>query len=232
MILQPLSNSQWSLSRRTRILIQYQSNQYEPFLKELGIRPQDAAKHNLGQTKSGINLQVHTVKTYNPSYAFAGHSDCELLIVIGVPSKDIEKFVDKSRVKYWIVVPWLLTENEDFLAVHEAVNLETNEPLNAIADVDERIKGAVRWLKATSYPNEGYHHPNDEDRLKQMSNALAHYKVPVDFNQVHHYCINHGLCDDAAIKTAEYFVKAQSRKFSTRDAVNYAFMKQMMEKQE
>lgn len=125
-----------------------------------------------------------------------------------------------------------MDENILFLSVHDAVNLETGNPITPMQDVDDRVKGAVRWLKATSYPNEGYHHPNDEDRLKQMSNALAYYDVPLDFNSVHHYCINNGLIDFAARKTAEYFVKAQTRKLVTRDRVNYVFLKEMMERNE
>ncbi len=206
----------------------YQSNQYEPFLKELGIRVNDCKKHLIGNA-NGISIQVHTVKTYNPSYAFIGDNNCEILIAIGVPPKELEKFLDKSKVKYWIIVPWILTENESFLVVHEAIDLETGVSLNIISDVDYRVKGAVRWLLATSYPNEGYHHPNDSNRLKQMSNALAYYNVPLGFDSVYHYCINNGMLDASAKKTAEHFVKAQNRKFSVNGGNNYDFLKQMME---
>lgn len=210
----------------------YQAQQYEPFLGELGLQPRICAKHIIDKTKSGITIQVHTVKTYSPSYAFMGHDDCELLIAIGVPPKYLEQFVDKSWVKYWIIVPWLLNENQSFLAVHEAIDLETNEVFGTMLDVDARIKGAVRWLLATSYPNEGYHHPLDEDRLKQMSNALAHYKVPLDYDSVHHYCLFNGMIDSAACKTAEFFVKAQNRKFATIDNADLQFLKKMMEDSE
>lgn len=51
-------------------------------------------------------------------------------------------------------------------------------------NVDERVINAIEWLKTTSSPNEGYHHPNDENRLHIMANALAHYKVPLDHDGV------------------------------------------------
>ena len=49
-------------------------------------------------------------------------------------------------------MPWLLDENKSFLLVHETIDIETGEILNEIADIDKRVKGAVRWLMATSYP--------------------------------------------------------------------------------
>ena len=68
--------------------------------------------------------------------------------------------------------------------------------------------------KATSYPNEGYHHPNDEDRLKSMANAINYYNIPFEHDALIHYCINHGLLFEAAQKTVEYFEKASNREFA------------------
>lgn len=212
----------------TLTFLVYQSQQYEPFLGELGIKQKDCVKHHIGTYKR-IAIETHTVKTYNPSFAFQGRPECEILIAIGVPPKELNKFVDKSKVKYWILVPWLLEENSSFLSVHEAIDLRTGESLNVIKDIDYRVKGAVRWLMETSYPNRGYNHPSDNNRLREMSNALAYYNVPLDFDSVHHYCINNGMLDSSAIITAEHFIKAQERKFSTKTKINYKFLKEKME---
>lgn len=206
----------------------YQSNHYEPFLRELGIKSNDCKKHIIFN-KDGLIIQVHTVRTYDPKYAIQGDHKCEILISVGVPPQELHQFVDKSRVKYWILVPWLLEENKSFLSVHTAIDLATGDALNSIADVDNRVKGAVKWLFTTSYPNQGYHHPFDNNRLKQMSNALAYFNVPLDFDSVHHYCINNGMLDSSARMTADYFVKAQSQKFTVDRNTNYDFLKQMME---
>lgn len=96
---------------------------------------------------------------------------------------------DKSRVKYWIIVPWLMDENRSFLEVHKAVDIETGMALEVNCELDDRVKHAIEWLKSTSYPNECFLHPNDEERLKQMSNALSYYDVPLTYDVV----VNYGI---------------------------------------
>lgn len=207
----------------------YQAHQYDPFISELGITPQQFRKHEM-PNPSRIKVYVHTVRTFKPGYLFADHEDCEVLIAIGVPPKDLERFVDASRLQYWIIVPWILSENNSFLAIHEAIDIDTNESVVIEKEIDDRLKGAINWLYVTSYPNQGFVHPCDEDRLKQMANALAHYSVDFDGDALIHYCIHNGIVESSAIKIAEYFRRAQQRKFNTRERTNYRFMKQMMGK--
>ena len=105
----------------TITLLVYQSNHYEPFLRELGIKSNDCKTHVIFN-KDGLKIQVHTVKTYDPMYAIQGDHKCEILIALGVPPQELHQFVDKGRVKYWILVPWLLEENkslEDVQVVRE-----------------------------------------------------------------------------------------------------------------
>lgn len=96
--------------------------------------------------------------------------------------------------------------------------------------MDERVVNAIEWLKATSFPNEGYHHPLDENRLHAMANALAHYNVPLDNESVEHTCMHHGLIPSAAKKTADAFVNAKRRKLIVRyKDYPLTFLKKMME---
>ena len=210
----------------TITLLVPQARQYDIITKELGIATKFCTNH-IVPNNLHIKLQVHTVKTYNPGYQFMGHEDCEVLIAVIVNPKDLEQFVDKSKVKYWIIVPWLMDENKSFLEVHEAVDLETGKAMEVDYELDDRVKHGIEWLKATSFPNSYFHHPNDEERLKQMSNALSHYKVPLTYDAVVNYCLNHGIINDAAHMIAEHFTKAQLRKFRLHNHC-LAFMKQMM----
>lgn len=74
-----------------------QTNQYGPFLGELGVSEKVLKSH---LSKCGkYKVQFHTVKTYDPCYVFAGQGAKEILVAVGVPSKYIEKFEDKSNVK-------------------------------------------------------------------------------------------------------------------------------------
>lgn len=152
------------------------------------------------------------------------------MIVIGVPSKNLIPFVDKSRVKYWIIVQWVIEENLSFLNVFEAIDIETNKQFIPQYSLDERVKHAIEWIKSTSYPNEGFIHPNDKDRLKQMANTLKHFHIPFEYDAVVHYCIHHGIAYMSAIQIADHFYKAQKRKFVTLDKTDYKFLKTMLDR--
>lgn len=213
---------------RITILV-YTSNQYTPFVaKELGIALKWCKRHTL-PNRIGKTIEVHTVKTYSPGYLFQGSPNCELLIAVAIPPNEMEKLVDYSRAKYWIVVPWTMAECQSFLSINEAIDIDTKEAINAQYIVDDRIKGAIRWLMATFFPNEGYYHPNDMERLRKMANAIKHYNVPFERDSMINYCIHNGMCYDSALKTYEVFEKAHRRKLTTRQEPNYPFLLQMME---
>lgn len=204
----------------------YEQKHYHCFLDEMGFTRQQYSAHRFNL--NGIKFQIHTVKTYAPNYIFQGEPKRELLIAVGVPPAHLEKFVDMSRVKYWIIVPWLLDENYQFLRIHDAVDMETGARVTVNTDVDPRIKGAIGWLKATSYPNECYIHPFDEDNLKSMANAIKHYKIPFEHDALFHFCINNGLLNKAAAKTVEYFEKAQKRLFHVDEDYKLEFLLEQM----
>ena len=200
----------------TITLLVPQANQYDILTSELGIATKYCTKHIVPNDFKKC-VQVHTLKTYNPSLQFAGREDCELLIAIMVDPKELEKFEYKSRVKYWIIVPWLMDNIlREYLSIFEAEDIETGMCIPAPIEPDERIINAIGWLRETSYPNEGYHHPLDENRLHQMANAIKHYKVPFDYAATVYACLRHGLIPSAARNTAEAFMRAQSRAFAIK----------------
>lgn len=212
----------------TITLLVPQANNYDVISNELSI-PEKLCKKHIVPNPLKKCLQVHTVKTYSPSLKFLGHDDCELLIAIMVSPKDLDQFVDKSRVKYWIVVPWLLSENKSFFEIHEAIDLETGEISHGEYQLDDRVKHAIEWLKSTSFPNECFNHPNDKERLKKMSNALSHYNVPLSYDAVVYYCLNNGIINEASHIIADHFLKAQQRLFAV-PRHDYDFLKEMMDR--
>jgi len=215
------------LALKTLTFLVLSQHQYDPFLGEMGFSAKEIKAHGCPY-KDG-KIQIHTVKTYDPDYLFAGREPSEILIAIGVPPEELIRYEDKSDIAHCIIVPWTLDENRDFLSIYEAVDLETGNPYPKPEDVDERIINAIGWLKWTSYPNEGYHHPNDSMRLHQMANALKKYKVPVDYTATVYCGMHNGLIPSAARKTADAFVRAQTRLFAVDRDTNYASLKQMME---
>lgn len=205
----------------------YTQTQYEPFLGEMGFKPADYKNH-VFLLQNG-QIQIHSIKTYKPDYLFEGREPSEVLIAVGVPPVELQRYEDKSNIAHCIIVPWLLDENKEFLSIYEAEDIETGARFPKPEETDSRIINAIRWLKSTSYPNEGYHHPNDELRLHQMANALKMYHVPVNYPSIVYGAMHNGLIPSAARKTADAFLRAQRRLFSVEKGTNYPFLKQMME---
>jgi hypothetical protein len=205
----------------------YSKQQYEPFLGELELAP-DVYKNHGCAMKDG-RIQIHTCKTYNPDYLFAGNSPSEILIAVGVPPKALIKYEDKSNIAHCIIVPWTLDENHQLLSIYEAVDMETGESFPKPEDADERIVNAINWLKSTSFPNEGYHHSLDSNRLHQIANALKKNKVPFEYASTVYCGIHSGLIPSAARKTADAFEKAQNRLFAVEKDTDYSFLKKVLE---
>lgn len=203
-------------------------HQYDPFLGEMGFTVKELKAHGCAYRDG--RMQIHTVKTYNPDYLFSGRKPSEILIAVGVPPEELIRFEEKSNIAHCIIVPWTLEENREFLSIYEAQDIETGECCPKPVDADDRIVNAIGWLKATSYPNEGYHHPLDEGRLHQMANAIKYYKVPFDYTSTVYAGLHNGLIPSAARKTAEAFMRAQSRAFAVKyNQYDLAFLKEMME---
>lgn len=204
----------------------YSTSQYDSFLGELAFTKAQILNH--GFKAQNLEVKIRTIKTYDPDYLFVGNNPSEILVAVGLASKDLEKFEDYTDIAHVIIVPWQIKELEQFLSIHEAIDIDTFEQCQKPADVDVRVQNAINWLKATSYPNEGYGHPFDSNRLKQMSNALKLQHVHIDYASVVYCAMNAGLIPSAARKTAESFVKAQSRLFKVDKDTDYNHLTKMM----
>ena len=208
----------------------YQSQQYESFIQsELGISVKQCKEH-IYPNKIGRKIQIHTIRTYSPDYICGNEKGRELLIAIGVPTKHIIPFLDKSRIEFSIIVPWLLNENAQLLRIFNAIDIETKTSCSILCDLDERVKHAVEWIKNTCNPNERFIHPLDEDGLKQMANTLSHYKVQFDYESVVRYGVLRNILPSSAFQIADYFAKAKNRRFATMDKIDYKFMKKQIER--
>ena len=99
-------------------------------------------------------------------------------------------------------------------------------------EIDPRVAHAIEWLKATSNPNQGFTHPRDIERLKQMANALSHYKVIENKDTIVYYCKGNGVWDDEGAKMiADYFTQAQTKKYKV-EREDFEFLKSMMERED
>ena len=189
-----------------------------------GILPDDAIRnHRMHWDDPDCGILIDSVKTYNLT--------CKhVLVPVLVSEKELQKFEDEWAPRQWVVLPRSVSFYEQWLKVHSAVDVESNEIIRNENDflLDERVVNAIEWLWATSYPNEGFAHPLDLNRLKSMANALAANYVEIDYYAVLYYCITHQITHKGGRLIAESFVKAQSRKYKTDGNYTLSFLTEMM----
>lgn len=166
-------------------------------------------------------LLVKTLNNYSPNFP-------HVLISAYNSEKSLVKYEDEWDARIWVVIPDSYENIEPWLKVHSSENVATGQSLYWDCTLDDRVVNAIEWLWATSFPNEGFYHPLDMNRLKSMANALASKNVPLDYYSVLHYCINHKINHDGGRKIAEHFVNAQNRKYKTDGNYNLSFMTEMM----
>lgn len=171
---------------------------------------------NNGFAIENIAFQIRTVKTYKPKYLFEGKEPSEILVSLCVRSEELYAFEDYSDIAYWIVAPWLLSENRGFLSIHEAEDCLTGEVMSHPGAVNDRIANGIDWLYRNAYPNQGFVNTSDEDCLKSVAIALKKMHVEVNYEQVVYYCLRHGYLPHVARKVADYFVQAQTHNMKTR----------------
>ena len=130
-------------------------------------------------TGTNIGVRFETVRTLSP------YLSCKAVYVaLCLSQKDLIKYEDVCDFRYWIVIPCLYSELESWLKVHSSIDLATHKRIETNYNVDEKIQNAIGWLKATSYPNEGFIHPLDLNRLKCMSNAIAQSGLIAEYDAV------------------------------------------------
>ena len=166
-------------------------------------------------------IQVETLKCFSPSIQ-------HVLIPVFVTEKEMKGFEDEWDARIWIVVPYNYNNMEKWLQVHSAESVSTGQVVTLNRTQKKKIINAIEWLGATSYPNEGFGHPLDLNRLKCMANALATIDVDLDYYSVLHYCITHGINHDGGRKIADHFVNARIKRFKTDGNYPLSFLTEMM----
>ena len=172
----------------------------------------------------GVNIPVFTLRTYYPYTVSIDGKD--ILVTIGLDPEQFSKFEDKSEIKYFVHIPWSMEYSIEWIKSHNAVNILTGESVVSNIEIDKWVKGAIDWLKITSYPNSGFHHPSDSDRLKVASNALAQMKALINRETIIAYCLKISLTMEASEKIYEHFNKAQTHKFTASKDYPLSFLKE------
>ena len=191
------------------VILVYTKNQYQliqPPFTEKTIK-QGALSSN------GVVFKFDTLKTYTPGYG----NKRDIVVIAGVSPLDIQRIEDEYNVKYFVYVPWNMEECISWLRAHTATEIISKEVLEPQSSIDPTVQKAIDWLKSTSYPNQGFHHALDEDRLKSVSNALHEMNIPIEAESIIKYCHENGILYEAANKMIEFFQKAKTTRFRTRN---------------
>lgn len=189
------------------------------------IFPKDALKNRaFHDSKYNITFHFFTAKTY-----LENSLDKHIFVPVCLCEKELIKFEDEWNSYYWVVVPYTMASIKSWLKIHKAQDIATNKIIENDYILDEKVKNAIGWLKATSYPNEGFNHPLDLNRLKCMANAVNSCSFVFDYDSILSYCLNNGINHDGGRKIADAFIKASKRRYKTDGNYPLSFLKEMME---
>ena len=54
--------------------------------------------------------------------------------------------------------------------------------------MDKILRASLDWINEVAYPDAGFVHPNDENKVKCSARALNELGVPINLNEVAEYC--------------------------------------------
>jgi hypothetical protein len=160
-----------------------------------------------------ISIKFDTVKTLKTYYNSNGR---DILIMVCVPPVQFKEIniEEEYGIKYLLCVPWIIEKCKSLLAGHEAIDIDTNNILKP-HPINHETTVAIDFLKSTSFPNSGFYHPLDEERLKYVSNILSKMKINIEEDAIIKYCHDIGIFYGSAYKIIEYFNKAKNVHFRT-----------------
>lgn len=174
---------------------------------------------------SGVALKFDTLKTYTLNYG----DKRDIVVIVGISPSDIQKFEDEYKIKYFIYVPWIMEECLSWLRAHTATEITSQEVLEPESPIKPTVQKAIDWLKSTSFPNQGFHHPLDKDRLKSVSNALHEMNIPIESESIIKYCHENSILYGAAYKMIEFFQKAKTTRLRPRNDYKTDFFRKIWE---
>ena len=85
------------------------------------------------------------------------------------------------------------------------------------------LKASLDWINSIAFPNAGFDHPNDENKVKCAARALDKMGVVINNLEVIDYCRTLGMPQEAIDKIVDWYGRPKSlrftnaMKFSTKD---------------
>lgn len=85
------------------------------------------------------------------------------------------------------------------------------------------LKASLEWINAIAFPNAGFVHPNDENKVKCAARALDKMGITIHNHKVIDYCRTLGMPQESIDKIVDWYGRPKSlrlkdaMKFSTKD---------------
>lgn len=89
--------------------------------------------------------------------------------------------------------------------------------------MDRMLKASLDWINEIAYPEAGFGHPNDENKVKCAARALNKMGVAINEQEVIDYCYELGMPQDSIDKIVDWYSRPKNLRlkygmtFSTKD---------------
>ena len=89
--------------------------------------------------------------------------------------------------------------------------------------MDIILKASLDWINSIAFPNAGFDHPNDENKVKCAARALDKMGVVIDSQEVIDYCRELGMPQESIDKIVDWYSRPKNLRlkdamiFSTED---------------
>lgn len=89
--------------------------------------------------------------------------------------------------------------------------------------MDKMLKASLDWINAIAFPNAGFDHPNDENKVKCAARALDKLGIDINKQEVIDYCNELGMPQKSIDKIVDWYSSPKNLRlkygltFSTKD---------------
>ncbi len=82
------------------------------------------------------------------------------------------------------------------------------------------LKASLDWINRTAFPNAGFDHPNDENKVKCAARALDKMGVAVNNQEVTDYCHSLGMPQESIEKIVDWYGRPKNLRL--KDAMKFS----------
>ena len=86
--------------------------------------------------------------------------------------------------------------------------------------MDKLLKASLNWINAIAFPNAGFDHPNDENKVKCAARALDKMEVQINNQEVIDYCHVLGMPQESIDKIVDWY--GRPKHLRLKDAMTFS----------